>query len=528
MRADYPIPDRDRPPRWSRVVPIPLAVLAVVVTAPGFGNQFVQDDLPLILRNETIHTLSRPDRFFTTPYWHDPFPPALYRPLATTGLALQWKAGSATPAVYRWVSAALLAGAAIALFELAALILPLAAAAAASALFVVHPVHVESTAMGVNQGELAVALLLCWASAWYIKERNRRNLRPSAVAGIPVLYLAAGLFKENGLVLPGLLLAAELTVIRNPEAWRVRVRRLRPFYLGLGLAAALILAARTAVLGGNVVGTFTANALVGAGLVGRSLTMLGVVPEWTRLLFWPAQLQADYGPNEIVTATGWGVAQWAGLGVLAAGGFILLAARRRLPALAFGLCWMAVALIPVSNVLVPTGITLAERTLFLASAGAALTAGAILSLAWHTGGGKAPSAVRWGAVALVVLLVTLGAWRSRSRVRMWQDQKTLLHQTVADAPKSYGAHLALVRFLEDSGSAVAAASHYRQAAMLKPDLVAQDHALGDRYRAAGLCRPAVRLYRRGLSIVPGDARLRASLLSCLLELADSVSPRPRR
>jgi hypothetical protein len=261
--------------------------------------------------------------------------------------------------------------------------------------------------------------------------------------------------------------------------------------------------------------------MAGAGLGGRALTMLGVVPQWTRLLFWPAHLQADYGPNEIVTATGWGGAQWAGLAILAAGGCILVAARRRVPAFAFGLSWMAVALIPVSNVLVPTGITLAERTLFLASAGAALAAGAILALAWRAGGGKAP-------VALVLLLVTLGAWRSRSRVRVWQDQKTLLHQTVADAPKSYVAHLALVRFLEDSGSAAAAASHYRQAAMLKPDLVAQDHALGDRYRAAGFCRPAVRLYRRGLSVVPGDARLRASLVSCLLELADSVSPRPRR
>ncbi len=518
--------DRPRRPRW--VAPIALAALVLAVTAPGFGNRFVQDDLPLILKNERVHTLTRPAGLFTTPYWHDPFPPALYRPLATTGLALQWKAGNGTPAVYRWVSAVLLAGTAIALFQLAALILPLGAAAMVSCLFVVHPVHVEATALGVNQGELAVGLLLCWATAMYIRERNRGGLRSRAAAGIVLLYLAAGLFKESGLILPGLLLAAELTLLDYPPTFRARLAQLRPFYLVLGLAFALILAARTAVLRGDLVGTFTATSMTGSDLGGRALTMLGVVPQWTRLLFWPAQLQADYGPNEIVTATGWGLAQWAGLGVLAAGGFILLAARRRLPALAFGLCWMAVALIPVSNVLVPTGITLAERTLFLASAGAALAAGAILSLAWQTGRGKARGTVRWGAVALVLLLVTLGALRSRSRVRVWQDQKTLLHQTVVDAPKSYGAHLALVRFLEDSGSAAAAASHYRQAAMLKPDLVTQDHALADQYRAAGLCRSAVRLYRRGLSIVPDDARLRASLLGCLLELADSVSPRPRR
>ena len=528
MPADHMTLDRDRAPRWKRIVPVGLAALAVLVTAPGFGNRLAQDDLPLILRNETIHTLSRPDRFFTTPYWHDPFPAALYRPLATTGLALQWKAGNGAPSVYRWVSAALLAGAAVALFQLAMLILPLAAAAAVSALFVVHPVHVEATALGVNQGELVVGLLLCWATAIYIRERKNGGLRFRSAAVIVLLYLAAGLFKESALVLPGLLLAAELTLLDDPRTFRTRLLLLRPFYLVLGLVLALILGARTAVLGGDLVGTFTAPSMAGSGLGGRTLTMLGVVPQWIRLLFWPEHLQADYGPNEIVTATGWGVAQWAGLGVLAAGSLILVAARRRLPVLAFGLGWIAVALIPVSNVLVPTGIMLAERTLFLASAGAALAVGAVLTLAWRTRERKIPDAARWGTAGLVVFLVAVGAWRSRSRTRVWQDQKTLLNQTVVDAPKSYGAHLALVRFLEDSGSTEAAASHYRRAAALNPDLIAKDHALADQYRAAGLCRPAVRLYRRGLYLAPDDARLRASLVSCLQELADSVSPRPRR
>jgi tetratricopeptide (TPR) repeat protein len=130
-------------------------------------------------------------------------------------------------------------------------------------------------------------------------------------------------------------------------------------------------------------------------------------------------------------------------------------------------------------------------------------------------------------IAAVGVLLVFGIWRSRSRILVWHDQGTLLHQTVADAPQSIGAHLSLVRFLEDSGSVADARRHYRQATLLNPGQLAQDRALGDQYRAAGLCRPAVRLYRRVLSVSPEDPLVRESLRSCT-ELADSVVLRPRR
>ncbi|HSE52281.1 MAG TPA: hypothetical protein VLB00_08825, partial [Gemmatimonadales bacterium] len=238
-------------------------------------------------------------------------------------------------------------------------------------------------------------------------------------------------------------------------------------------------------------------------------------------------LQADYGPREIVAATGWGTPQWAGAAILVAAGAIFWAARRRAPALAFGLGWIVVALIPVSNVLVPTGIALAERTLFLASAGAAISVAALLGLVLRSGQGIPTPALRWATVAAAGVLLVIGAWQSRSRIRVWHDQGTLLQQTVADAPKSIGAHLALVRFLEDSGSVADARRHYREATLLNPGQLAQDRGLGDQYAAAGLCQPAIRLYRRVLSVVPDDAPVRESLRRCLAP-ADSVSLHPKR
>ena len=111
--------------------------------------------------------------------------------------------------------------------------------------------------------------------------------------------------------------------------------------------------------------------------------MLGVVPEWFRLFFWPEHLRADYSPHEIVGATHWGVAQTFGAALLVAD---LLSSRGRAgaprPAVTFGILWTAIGMSLVSNVLFATGIVLAERTLFLATIGVVIAGGELL---WSLG-----------------------------------------------------------------------------------------------------------------------------------------------
>ena len=101
---------------------------------------------------------------------------------------------------------------------------------------------------------------------------------------------------------------------------------------------------------------------------------------------------------------------------------------------------------------------------------------------------------------------------------MWRTQESLLEQTVVDAPRSYGAHLALARFLDDSGKTILAGPHFREAAALNPAVLDRERRLGDQFRLNGLCRPAVRHYRFPLVARPEDAVVRASSVACLLHL----------
>ncbi len=504
-----------RYPRW--LAPLGLAFLAIGASISGIANQFAQDDFAIIWKNKAVHDLGHLLQFFAEPYWPKPFTPDLYRPLALISYALQWAGGGGGAITFRIVSYLLYAVTCIAMFRIARLTLPLAAAFAAAALFAVHPVHVEAVAMAVNQGELWVGLLSCIAVFRYVTARRAGGpLRIGTTLSIGALYLVACLFKENAVVLPGLLLAAELFLVPAADSPAIRVRQVRFLYFFLVMLAVEFLAVRTSVLGGSVRGTAIAEALAPQGVSGRLLTMLTVVPEWVRLLLWPRHLQGDYSPQEIPGQNVWIAADTLGLLLLVAAVIAAVAARKRAPAITFGLAWMAVALFPVHNVLIPTGIVLAERTLLLPSIGAMIALGGLGALLLE----RAEPSSRIGLAMVTGILLILGVYRSTTRHPVWSDQFNYWYVTAnQDAPLSYRAHHALAEMYVLAKMDGRAEQEYRMSIALAPPYVSTvylDYA--NRLRLRGFCYPAVELYRKSLAIAGNNQPVRASLVSCLLKM----------
>jgi tetratricopeptide (TPR) repeat protein len=202
---------------------------------------------------------------------------------------------------------------------------------------------------------------------------------------------------------------------------------------------------------------------------------------------------------------------------------VLLAwwARRRQPVVTFGILWVAVALFPVSNVLVPTGIVLAERSLFLASAGMMLVVGSAVGAVETAAAISRPTrlAVAVGVGALV-LTGTAAAFR---RQTVWRDQQTLFGHMVQEAPLSYKAHWGYGDLIFRDGDRARGEQEYRLAIALFPYSWYLFTNLGDRYRAAGLCGPAVKEYHRSLLLAPEAVATRSSLIACLLWLGQYQS-----
>jgi len=364
----------------------------------------------------------------------------------------------------------------------------------------------------VGQSELLSALFTLPAVYIYITARRRGGFDARSATIVALLYLAACFAKENGIVLPAILIAAELTVISDQRPWRERVRALRPYYLALTALALAYIGVHVRVLSDHdLTGfqPFMPFAALHTTQLQRVLTAITVVPEWARLFFWPAILETEYGPPEMAIAQGPSLVQLPGLLLLVATLALAFLLWRRRPVVSFGIAFVCISLLPASNFIVPAGILVAERTLFLPSVGAMLVLGdALVALGeWRREKGEGREKTLFSLrpspfslLAVFVAILALGLAKSVSRTRVWRDNDTLFHQSVVDSPRSYRAHYMLAAWDFENDRKRDGEREYRTAIHLFPLDPFVEYNLAEQYRRAGACKEAVPLYQFALEV----------------------------
>ena len=488
----------ERLARWTTPSIIALALGSSIV---GIANKFTYDDRFIVQWNPFVHRLSDWWHVFEQSYW----PPLSggdgYRPLTILAFKLEYALGAGSPVAFHAANIALNVLASVLVLRLGQQVFDREhqwAAWLAAALFAVHPVHVEAVANVVGQSELIVAVTVVFATLLYLRDRSIGALRPRTAAWITLLYVVACFSKEHGIVLPAILIAAELTLLDGREPWRERILALRPFYLVLTLVGVVFVALRAAVLaddglaGFHPFTPFTSLQITDGQ---RVLTALGVVPQWLRLLYWPTQLSSEYGPPDLEIAQGPSVTQLPGVVLLVAGVALAIVLRRRRPIVGFGIAFAGIALLPSSNLILPAGILLAERTLFLPSVGAMLVAGSVaVSIAERLRARSPRFAHAMVPVAVGGVLAAGLAW-SVWRTTFWHDNDRLFRQAVKDAPFTYRAHYMLGAWHFENGRLREGEAEYRRALKLFPYDPFLSYSLAEQYRRVGMCRPAMPLYR---------------------------------
>lgn len=497
-----------------------VAFLAFASSVSGIFNGYSYDDRYIVEKNPAMHELGRWWHGFVESYWPREWGADGYRPITILFFKIEYALGHGSPLAFHATNIALYMLASVLVFAIARRILPFEAAWLAAALFAVHPVHVEAVASVVGQSELLVGVFLFAAVALYLRDRQVGPLRVSTAAWILLLYALGCFSKEHAIVLPAILVAAELTVLGSDGELRTRLRdpAMRTFYLSLALVAVAFVAVRGRVLTEHGIAGFTPfTAFVALSLTPfqRILTAVGVVPEWVRLLLFPAHLASEYGPPDIPIAQGLELYLLPGFLLLVATIAIAFVVRRREPVISFGIAFLCVTLLPSSNFIVPAGIVLAERTLFSPSAGAMLAiAGVVVAFARYRGA----RSLRRSAPALVavMLVLTAGIARSATRSRVWKDNDTLFRQAVADVPASYRAHFVLGAWYFENHDIRHGEAEYHESLRLFPYDPAVSYNMAEQYRFNGLCEPALPLYKWTREVDPDFPYGRYSYALCLL------------
>jgi len=440
----------------------------------------------------------------------------LYRPLVLIAYSVQWVIGGGSPFVFHLVNVLLAATCAVAAFWTLGFVVPLGVAWVAAALFAVHPVHVEAVANVVGQAELWAAVVLLLAVGLYLRDRREGPLRRETGAAIVGLFVAGIFTKEHVIVLPVLLIATEVLLLDDGTVWR-RLDRLRLLLWPLAVAAGGFLVARTHVLG-YVAGDVPHPSLVNKTMIERAFIMLNVIPEYGRLMLAPVRLYADYSPRQLEVFSGPHPSQIAGAVLLASTIALFVLTVRRARVVAFGIAWFVLLVGPVCNVLLPTGILLAERTLYLPSAGAMLVLAIVLD-AMRRRLGTDWSSLRPLVPGAIAAAVVFGIGRSSTRNAFWHDTDSAFEMMAAESPLNFKAHYALggQYFVRDKDRE--AEQEWHMAIALMPSYHALYLDLGHKYREAHLCDAAIPTYQKALSLEPDLPLATISIAACQLELA---------
>lgn len=408
------------------------ASVAVLVFVNALANGFALDDGGVIVRNPLVTSPSGAWRAFALPYWPDSLGGGQYRPLGILSFALDWLLSGGDARWFHTVNIVWHTAATVLLWCVATELLAPVAAGIAALLFAVHPVHVEAVSNVVGRLEPMAASFVI--AALLLHRRTNRMA--------PVLFALALLSKESAIVLLALVALNDMILERD---WRVALRSRRSLYAGYGavmVAYAITLAAVFHDRGFRI----PARALAGTSGPERLELVARVIPHYVRLLVAPVGLSGSYAPNVISPVPGTSIATVLGIATIVLFAIAVVVVMRRpcWPIMAFALLWIPIALAPVSNVLFSSGVLLAERTLYLASVGACLAAGAVAErfLVSH-----------WTMVAAATASIAFAfGVRTWTRTPVWHDDRMYILTLIAEHPESYEGHLAYGRVLKGANS----------------------------------------------------------------------------
>jgi Flp pilus assembly protein TadD len=504
-----------------------LALVVIAANLPSLFPGFIFDDHRLIEQNELIRDLRRVPEIFARGYWTvgDEPVPSLYRPLTILSFALNHAVAGAAALSFRAVNLLLHVGVALLVLELARRAFgarrpgeAIDPAFASALLFAVHPVHTEALGLVVGRAELLAAAGTLGCVLLFLRGRDQEAAGDARGAWIAyaasLLCCAAGfLAKENAVVAPILALLAGMLLQRRGVAWG--------YALAAGAVLAALLGLRLGVLGALRPGGFVSyvdNPIAHAPPLAGRLTALKVVARYAGLLVFPAHLSIDYSFDAVPLARGFLDPQaLRGAALLAGWAAAVPVLWRRHAAAALGLAWIGVTLAPVANLLFPIGTIMAERLLYLPSAGLCLLAGGFIAARVRGREAERGPATAVGALrtSLGILLVALAA-RGVVRYFDWRDDHAVFRAAIGVAPRSVKAQFNFGAACEERGDDEGAIAAYREALAIHPEFADAHYNLGGVLLRKRSWEDAVVHLREASRLQPGNVQYLVNLAYALV------------
>nr|XP_012149075.1 PREDICTED: transmembrane and TPR repeat-containing protein 4-like isoform X2 [Megachile rotundata] len=512
-------------------VPLPLALLMIILLSMCFANsyngEFVFDDSEAIVNNEDVQNTPLWD-IFKNDFWGTKLTNKQshksYRPLTILTFRLHfWLRKDLVAQDYHIIN--IILHTFVCILTLAVFNILLGRkqnniAFFATALFAVHPIHTEAVSGIVGRAELLCALfmwisILCYHYSIYAKKLIHRWF---SMCGCITFIAIAMLCKETGITVMGIcciydliivnrILPSDLVVFKMKQSSYEEIKHIiqrkqklliRLFTL---VASSLILIFSRFCIMGFRAPTFQPVDNPASFMNNIFLRMLNYsyiycLNAW--LLICPQWLCFDWSMGCIPLITIYDkriifvLLFWLILGTMFMYTFTSCE-NEYLRYSIIGLTMLIIPFLPASNIFFNVGFVLAERTLYIPSAGYCL----LIVIGLQKLCNRVPVQC---LLFLYTILMVLFFTKSWIRSEQWKTETTLFRSALHVCPLNAKVHYNIAKNAADIGNSTLAQYEYREALRLNPTYAQAMNNLGNLLKDQGKYEEAEILFKRAIEL----------------------------
>uniref|UniRef100_A0A8C9TY34 dolichyl-phosphate-mannose--protein mannosyltransferase n=1 Tax=Scleropages formosus TaxID=113540 RepID=A0A8C9TY34_SCLFO len=521
--------------RWDQQVPLPklsscqsrivVGLAAVLCFANSYDGEFVFDDSEAIINNKDLKPETPLNNIWRNDFWGSNLSSNTshksYRPLTVLTFRLNYfLADGLHPVGFHVLNIALHSIVSVLMIDVFTILIGGSvsqvskAAFLAALFFAVHPVHTESVAGIVGRADLLCALFFQLSFLTYCKAFRKGKHKEDTFSVIwivasLVLCAVAMLCKEQGITVLGVNAAFDVIIICNIKIYELSQRILfkgklieanELFRRGLPTRAVLLTCGGTLLLymRWKIMGTgppaftevdnpasFAENTFIRA----VNYNYYYSLNAWLLLCPWWLCFDWSMGCVPLIESLLdwriiWVLLLWICLALLMGQALCSQDSNKRRN-LTFGLVLLVVPFLPASNLFFRVGFVIAERVLYLSTAGYCL----ILTY----------------ALSPLLGLICVNMARCAFRSQQWRSEQNLFTSALSICPLNAKVHYNVGKNLADRGNQSAAVRYYREAVRLHPKYVHAMNNLGNILKEKNELLEAEQLLSKAVHIQPDFA-----------------------
>ncbi|MFH1957033.1 MAG: tetratricopeptide repeat protein [bacterium] len=484
-------------------------LLSFIVYSNSFRNNFVFDDIPLVVENKAIRSLKNIPLLFLTCYWGEGKEyTGLYRPITATSFAVDYSLWKLNPVGYHFTNVFFHALNGLLILNIVLVLLKVGGrpmsveneknkslnyfiALFVSLIFASHPVHTEAVTGIVGRAEVLATFFFLLSLLLYIKNQFDRKLKYYLTSLI--CFGCALLSKEIAITLPAIVILYDFYFALNKNKSKLvsKLSHYLGYFVTIGFYFILKSIAFSSLSSPAILGVFHQETLTT-----RFYTMSKVFAFYIKLLFYPMNLCADYytfSPSYSL----FDIQVIISIVVLSAIVIFAFKSYKYSKITSFAIFWFFITLLPVSHIISFGGL-MGERFLYLPSVGFCLLLGAIVE--------RAKMLKKTHIIFISIILICFSLLTIK-RNFVWYDEYNLWLSTVKRVPDNARAHFNLGKACFKKGLLEEAEEEYKKVINLKPNYISPYDHLGILYSKRGWFEDAINIYIQALNINSDSAEL---------------------